>query len=652
MDKKLQNGAIIPMLNIDLAVMLVISLVVLWFKPWMGLVCMALSIGIRAFHYYAGMSRVEKMLKEYKELIEDENNELFKGFSESAPLLCCMVDKNASLLWANDKFAQLFETQESFDELAGESLVHKFFNNSEAIETIAIRDTIYEINARAMTRIDGRPCCLLFWQDVTDREEAEQLHRDSQPCIGVIDIDNYDELMVATPQDEQSSVAAALDKIIQNWAASVDGALVKIKNNRYGMVFEHRHIKSLRDERFEILNTIHGLKTKADFPTSLSIGLAVGGGELTDLLDRAVEACELAQARGGDQLVMRHMSGHTEYFGGALPAVEKRSKGRSRIMVHSLSKLIQNAGEVFVMGHAVPDLDSFGAAVGISALAKDLNRPCHIVLDKPSEAIEIAYELALSKGVGFISKHAALDRADENVLLVVVDTHIAEITECPQLVAKASRLAVIDHHRKSPNAVSDADMVYMEVYASSTSELVTEMLQYAKLKAGLSKTAAELLLAGIVLDTKNFTVNTGVRTFDAATWLKGLGAENTVVRSFFKMRLELYQKKANIISNAEILSNGVAVAYTKESDPAMQILVAQAADELLDMIGVEAAFVAGYAEDFTTVSARSLGRLNVQVIMEAMGGGGHQNVAAAQMDTSPEEAIARVVQIMREKEIL
>ena len=226
------------------------------------------------------------------------------------------------------------------------------------------------------------------------------------------------------------------------------------------------------------------------------------------------------------------------------------------------------------------------------------------------------------------------------------------MSEDPQLIDMATRIVVIDHHRKSANAIENAMLTHMEVYASSASELITEILQYAADKGVITKQIAELLLAGIVLDTKNFTVNTGVRTFDAASFLKNKNADNKVVRSFFRTKLEVYQKKAALIASAEILSNGIAVAYTKDQDPGMQVICAQAADELLDMVGVEAAFVAGRAGDKTTVSARSNGKVNVQVIMEKLGGGGHQNVAAAQIEKGPEEAIAQIVGVMRQEEIL
>jgi len=269
------------------------------------------------------------------------------------------------------------------------------------------------------------------------------------------------------------------------------------------------------------------------------------------------------------------------------------------------------------------------------------------------EAIELIYEAAAATGrFSFVSPERALEIAKRATLLIVVDTHIPGLTECPKLIDKVDKLVVIDHHRRSRDAIENATLAYTEVYASSTSELVTELIQYSQDRTGIGRFESEALLAGITVDTKNFTVNTGVRTFEAASWLRRNGADIATVRSFFKMRLDFFRKKVNLIASAEILGNGVAVAYTKDIDPAMQVLTAQVADELLDMKGVDAAFVAGRGKTSTMVSGRSNGQINVHAILEKIGGGGHMSIAAAQLAETPEEAIQRVVQIMRDMEIL
>jgi c-di-AMP phosphodiesterase-like protein len=298
-------------------------------------------------------------------------------------------------------------------------------------------------------------------------------------------------------------------------------------------------------------------------------------------------------------------------------------------------------------------MDSFGAAIGVYHIVRQHTENVDIVLGDVGEAIEIIYDAAVATGrFSFVSPEKALELARPGTLLVIVDTHIAGLTECPKLLEKIDKLVVIDHHRRSRDAIENATLAYTEVYASSTSELVTELIQYSADRTGIGRFEAEALLAGITVDTKNFTVNTGVRTFEAASWLRRNGADIATVRSFFKMRLDFFRKKVNLIASAEILGNGVAIAYTKDTDPAMQVLTAQVADELLDMKGVDAAFAAGRGKTSTMVSGRSTGRINVQAVLEKIGGGGHMTIAAAQLEEGPEEAIHRVIQIMREMEIL
>ncbi len=481
----------------------------------------------------------------------------------------------------------------------------------------------------------------------------KKLSEERHSCIALINIDNYDELLSSSPAEEQSSISAEIDKKIRSWGQQMDAAVTRVRSNRYYAQFEQRYLAEQRRSEFPIINQMHEIETQADFPTSLSIGVSVGSDSFSRSQTLAEEAMDLALGRGGDQVVIKHENGDIEYFGGSLPTVEKRNKGRARIMAHALMQLVKSSDRVFIMGHSRPDLDCIGSAIGMYTFAKSAGKPVDIILDNVSQAIDILYEAALKSGsYSFIGGEKAASLATENTLLILVDCHIPAITEYPDMLQKVSRIAVIDHHRKSKDAVENPTLMHMETYASSASELVTEMLQYAVDKNSIGKLDAEALLAGITVDTKSFAINTGVRTFEAASWLRRMGADNANVRSFFKLKLDFVKKKSNIMANAEILSGGVAVAYTKDSDPAMQVLVAQAADELLDVRGVHTAFAAGKGKDRTMISARSAGQINVQTVMEKMGGGGHLNIAAAQVEESPEEAIAKVVSIMRENGLM
>ncbi len=476
---------------------------------------------------------------------------------------------------------------------------------------------------------------------------------ENQGCIALVYIDNYDELLLSSPAEQQSGISAEIDRKIRNWTQSLDASVARIKDSRYMVQFEQKFLQEQKRSEFPILNQMHEVETGADFPTSISMGIGAGSDSFSVLQDLADDAIDLAMGRGGDQVVIKYESGEVEYFGGSLPSVEKRNKGKARIMAHALMQVVSSSSKVFIMGHKRPDLDSIGASIGMCAFARSRDKESYIILNEVGSAIDIIYEEAEKTGhYEFINSEEALQLADPESMIIVVDTHIPAICECPEIFDKVKTIAVIDHHRKSKDAIEDPTIIHMESYASSASELVTELLQYAVDKDDISDFEADALLAGITLDTKNFVINTGVRTFEAAAWLRRVGADSASVRKFFRMNLDFFKKKCNIINNAEILPEGIAVAYTKDSDPDMQVIVAQAADELLDMRGVSAAFTAGRGKNVTMVSGRSLEKVNVQTVLEKLGGGGHIYIAGAQVEEGPEEAIAKIVKIMRENALI
>lgn len=474
----------------------------------------------------------------------------------------------------------------------------------------------------------------------------------TRPCLAILNIDNYDELLASSAAEDQSAISAELDKKIRAWAQQLKASVTRTRS-RYVIQFEQRYLEEQKRANFEILNNMHEIETGADFPTSISIGISCGEPTYADLQESAEESLDLALGRGGDQVVIKNGEGEIMYFGGSLPSYEKRNKGKSRIMSHAIAQLVKNSDRVFVMGHARPDMDSFGASIGMYRFAKSMGKQVDIVLGDPNQGIDIIYKEAEKQGLyNFITSERALGFVSPASLVIVVDTHIPAITECPDLIKRAGSVIVIDHHRRSKDAIENPTIFHQETYASSASELVTELLQYGVDKSEIQDFDAAALLAGITVDTKSFAQNTGVRTFEAAAWLRRMGADNAEVRNFFKVRLDFFKKKYNVIANAEILGSGIAVAYTKDKDDAMQLIVAQAADEILEMRGVSAVFAAGNGAAQTMVSARSNGAVNVQTVMEKIGGGGHMNIAAAQTDASPEEAIANIVSILRESGIL
>ncbi len=651
MDKQFITDLIKPYLYAGLAANVVLSLVVLKFNVLAGLICFGTSFLLFS-RLIAAVS--EKSFPRCEEKLQDvlnETDELMFSFRQSLAQAICATDAAGHIYWKNSRFEELFGSENDMFRLMSRELLDELFRSESARIKIEAGGASYSVTGSAVESLEDKR--LLFFTDETASEMVLKLYNEDHVCLALVSIDNYAEILNSTSAEEQSSVIADMDKKIRNWGSELDAAVFKYRSSNYAVLFKAKYLEELRKNRFSLLDQMHEIESGADFPTSVSMGVSYGMATLAEAEDDAYKALELALGRGGDQAVLKGPDGEPEFFGGTLPTVEKRNKGKSRMVAHALLQQIQGSSRVYIMGHSRPDMDSFGASVGIYALCRNAGKSADIIIDQPGEGIDSLYEAALQTGAySFVSGEEACRSISPEDLLIVVDCYIPPMCECPAVLELTRRVAVIDHHRRSKNYIQNATLVHAEVYASSASELVAELLQYAGDKTELSEFEAEALLAGITVDTKNFTVNTGVRTFEAAGWLKRRGADNNIVKGFFRQRLEFVQKKFNIIASAEILPGGFAVAYTKESDPSMQVLAAQAADELLDMKGVVAAFAAGRGKDQTMVSARAAAGVNVQTIMEQLGGGGHMNIAAAQVSESPEEAIQRIVEILRSSGML
>lgn len=488
----------------------------------------------------------------------------------------------------------------------------------------------------------------VYFFDVTTYETLKTMHNDERVCMAMVNVDNFDELTSAGSEDSQMVLSAQIDKRIRSWASKMNACVIRYKDHLYMVVFEYKHYEKQAELKFSILDEIRELETKADFPVSLSIGIGIGGKTPAETEQYASEALDIALGRGGDQAVVKNIR-KIEYYGGKLQTVEKRNKGKSRVIAHALRQLIAQSSRVLIMGHRNPDMDCFGAAIGIYRIAASINKEAHIIINGYNEALTSIYQAAReTEDYSFINSEKAVSLCDEDVLTVVLDTHRPSLVECPELL-ESEKIVVIDHHRKAEEAIPHMILGYMEPYASSTSELVTEIIQYSGEKKTLKKMDAEALLAGITVDTNRFAVKTGVRTFEAASWLRRCGADTAVVKRYFQSDLDSFQIRAKCIANAQFLENGVAMSVCRGKNPNAQIVNSQVADELLTVQGVRATFVAGQNEHGkTVVSARSLGEVNVQVIMEKLGGGGHLNTAGAQVETTPEETLEKLKEILSE----
>ena len=488
---------------------------------------------------------------------------------------------------------------------------------------------------------------LLYFIDVTDYEELKKEYEKRKLAIGLVSVDNYDEL-INIAEDWQLELINQIDKFIRGWATKIGAAITRYKDHLYSFTMDQECYQQLKADNFGILDEARKIDAGADFPVTLSIGVGMGG-ETPAVSDRyAQDALDIALGRGGDQAVVKDVQ-DLEYYGGRTQGVEKSNKGKSRLIAHALRALMNQSSRVFIMGHKNPDMDCFGAALGISRIAQSVGKDTYILLGSYDETMDDLIQDAKDTGdYEFISDERAVSLYKKNSLVVVVDTHRPGLVESLDLVEMAEKLVVIDHHRRAEDLLPHQVLSYMEPYASSASELVAEVVQYACEKKSLSKVEADALLAGIMLDTNRFAVKAGVRTFEAASWLRRNGADLQTVRRYFQANAENFRVRAACVASAKIIDDRIAMSIHEGRNNNAQIVNSQVADELLTIKGIEASFVAGQDQNGeTVVSARSLGTINVQRIMEQFGGGGHLNTAGARVSQTPREILTEIEEFFK-----
>lgn len=568
------------------------------------------------------------------------------------PIPMCIINSNGKVTRASGKIDEVFKYDGIKDAdifaLTGIKFAD-FLKSAKGEKNLILdrNDKKFKIQVSSIGEEEDSSFALYFI-DVTNYETLKVKYNDEKSCMAIINVDNFDELTSNNSDEMRLSIISNVDKTIRQWCLKINASITKHKEHMYLIVFENQYMEKLVESKFPILDDIRGIETEADFPVTLSIGIGVGGKTPAQTDQYAVDALDLALGRGGDQAVVKKGS-KIEYYGGKMQTVEKGNKGKSRIVAHALRQLIDQSSKVLIMGHKYPDMDSFGSALGVFRIAAARNREVHIIINAFNETLQEVYSLARGKETySFINNEKALALVDKETLVVVLDTHRPSLVECQELLTETDRIAVIDHHRRAEESIENATLAYMEPYASSTSELVTEILQYSLEKKSIIKFEAEALLAGITVDTNRFSVKTGVRTFEAASWLRRSGADTTSVKRYFQTDVESFKLRANAIVNAKISKEGIAYSVCEGFHPDMQVINAQAADELLAIKGVRASFVAGTSEiGKTVISARSLGEINVQTVMEKLGGGGHLTTAGAQVEIVPEEALAYIQKEMK-----
>lgn len=489
----------------------------------------------------------------------------------------------------------------------------------------------------------------LYFLDSTEFVTLRGQFESTRPAVSIISIDNYEELTKNATDSEKSAVLAEVDKKIGEWAKDSRALLRKYDRDKYIFVLEEADLQKLVDGKFSVLDEVRTIQSRDGIIATLSIGVGKDGETFEENYRYAGLALEMSLSRGGDQAVIKNKYAF-EFFGGLSKEVEKRTKVKSRVVANALSQLIRDSSQVLVMGHAMSDTDSLGAAVGMVCAVRSREKPVHVVINGDrtlaGDLLHKMEAMQQYKGV-FISPEEAMVVCDYNTLLIVVDTNRPDYVESPSLLESINKVAVIDHHRRAASYIEDSALNLHEPYASSTCELVAELLQYMVPNRTIMREEAECLLAGIYLDTKGFSIKAGVRTFEAAAYLKRAGADMVAVKKLFQSSFDEYMARQRIIAAARTCGEGVVVAISNTETS--RAIAAQAADELLDIIGVRASIVAFPSGQDTIVSARSLGKVNVQIIMERLGGGGNLSSAGAQLVGVPlGEAEGRIMEAIRQ----
>ncbi len=490
---------------------------------------------------------------------------------------------------------------------------------------------------------------VVFFDEATARESFRTKLESEKAVIVYINIDNYDELIASAPEDFRRLIPAQIDSLVRKWGDSFKSPVISTGEDRYVMYTTSGHLQDMIKENFAVLDEVRRLETQIDFPASISLGIGMSDISLIESTELAEAALELALGRGGDQAVVKTDDG-TRYYGGTLQSLEKNNRSKPRVIAHAMKALIEDADKVFIMGHKWPDMDALGSAIGASAICSFLDKDSYIVIDKHNEALDALYDkVADTEDYNIIKPERALRMVTDMSLLIIVDTNRPVLIESPELAEACKTRVVIDHHRLTADSYQNSAVAYIESYASSASELMAELMQHFSQKRFITKLEAEAMLAGIMVDSNNFSGRTGVRTFEAASWLKRGGADITEVKKLFQIRREDFMSKANAIAGAEFGEDGVAYAITEGTTSNTQIINAQVADALMTVKGTKAAFVLGRNErGQTIVSARSLGAINVQTIMEKMGGGGHFTSAAVRTDDPLAEVLAHIRKLVAE----
>ncbi|GAE32319.1 DHH family phosphoesterase [Halalkalibacter hemicellulosilyticus] len=603
---------------------------VAWYNWKVGVIGFLLLGILLVFSIQARMA-FERDLVNYISTLSSRVSKAGEEAVKRMPVGILLYNEEHTIQWSNPYMTTTFDEKLIDRPLSviSEEL-EKWLEEETTEGLLRIDESIYQVTIEPQER-------LLYMIDVTEQEQAlEQFHQ-SKTVLAMLYLDNYDEVMQGIDDQVRGRMMSIVTKTLNEWADYYGIYLRRTSADRFIAVMHAYSLKEMEESRFEIIDDIRERTAKEKLPITLSIGVGTDEDDLRELGKIAQSSLDLALGRGGDQVAIKRTNGRVRFYGGKSNAMEKRTRVRARVISHALRDFVTESDKVLIMGHKNPDMDAIGAAIGVQKLAEVNDKEGFIVLDpndinytvqKLMEEIE-EHDYLWSH---FITPEEAKDQITPETLLIIVDTHKPSLVIEPELLNRVERIIVLDHHRRGEEFIEDPVLVYMEPYASSTAELVTELLEYQPKRLQMDRLEATALLAGIIVDTKSFAVRTGARTFDAASFLRSNGADTTLVQKLLKEDLGQYVERSKLVKSAETYRDGFAIATASETKLYNQIIIAQAADTLLSMKDVVASFVISKREDgYVSISARSLGDVNVQIIMESLDGGGHLSNAATQL---------------------
>ena len=594
--------------------------------------------GLIVIYAYWTNNKGQEELSEHIKNLTFSLDKVAKIALVNSPFPLVIAETNGNLIFRNTKFNEEFANvdinnylKDILDDVKAE--IKNNEKKEKITDEIQIDKKTYKIYGEYMPLKDEYVITIYF-VDNTKLVNLEKNINDKDLYIGLIMIDNYDDIVQRINDEDKPQIMAKVEKIIYDWASNFNGLVLKAERDSFVCIFERKDVKDIEDKKFEILDSI-----KEDFETekmqfTLSIAMSNEGKSNYEKYKSAQAALDIVLGRGGDQAVVREDEKY-QFFGGRTQEVEKRTKVKARIVAHALEELILESKDVIIMGHSNSDIDCIGSGIGIYKLAKILGKEAFIVNETYGTSLENFIQVLKNEEdykEAIIDKNEALSKISQDTLLIIVDTHKKTYVEVPELLDKTQKVVVIDHHRRSTDYIENATLTFQEVYASSAAELVTEIIEYAEANIELTEFEAEALYAGIMMDTKAFTFKTGVRTFEAAAYLRKSGVDIIKVKKWFQSDLKTYNKISSIVNKAETIFETIAISIYDEEDKDANIVCAKAADELLTINNITASFVIGRLDDKVCISGRSIGDINVQLILEKLGGGGHITLAGAQVE--------------------